>query len=102
MYKLPLVVGLIFVSPAFGSTDLVCSPHMEGKQSCRSGLVIRCTRTFDPKSVAIKYVWSVTSASGQALHVDSPLYKKTAGYTPIPCANLNIAKNEIRKSATLN
>jgi hypothetical protein len=87
-----LMAGLLFVSVASGAAASTCSQELEGKQSCLSGEMMKCVKIFDPNSKAFKYELEGINANGQSINVNSPLYKKTAGYTPMSCADSNSAK----------
>lgn len=92
--SLLLMAGLIFVGFASGSSASTCSQEMEGKQSCLSGEMMKCIKIFDPNSKAFIFELQGITSTGQSINVNSPMYKKLAGYTPASCTDsgTNITK----------
>jgi hypothetical protein len=87
-----LIAGLFFMNFASGAAQN-CAQETEGKQYCISGESMKCTKIFDINTKAFKYEFNAISSSGQSISLNSPLYKKTAGYTPMPCSDAKSAKN---------
>jgi hypothetical protein len=87
-----IIAGLFFVNFASQATQN-CTQETDGRQFCISGETMKCTKKFDLNTKAFKYELDAITTSGQAISVNSPLYKKTAGYTPMSCADSNSAKN---------
>jgi len=85
--SLLFVAGLFFVNFASGATVQTCAREAEGKQSCLSGETMICIKKFDPDAKAFKYEMNAVTNQGMAISVNTPLYKKTAGYSPKPCSN---------------
>lgn len=86
------MVGLFFVNLASGAGQN-CTQETEGKQYCISGETMKCTKIFDTSTKSFKYEFNGVTSSGQSISISSPLYKKTAGYTPTPCSDAKSARN---------
>lgn len=86
--QLFLVMALLLVAEfAAGATLATCAQGTEGKQYCRSGEMVQCTKSFDPKLNKFRYEWYPVNAAGQVFDVNSSLFGKTAGYTPMACTS---------------
>ena len=87
-----LIAGLFFMNFASEAAQN-CAQETDGKQFCISGETMKCTKKFDLNTKAFKYELDAVTTSGQSISINSPLYKKTAGYSPMSCSDSNSAKN---------
>ena len=62
-----------------------CSAEKLGKELCISGEMRKCIKEFSARKKSFHYEWYAVNKNGQAFSIDSPLYKKEAGYTPASC-----------------
>ena len=90
--SLLLVPGLIFSVYASAVVAASCSPQMDGKRSCLAGETMKCIKKFAPNTKSFKYELDGVNADGQSFSVNSPLFKKTPGYTPMPCSDSNLSR----------
>jgi len=89
---LRLMLGLTLMIFASASPASTCSREVEGNKSCISGETMKCVRVFAPDSGLFIYRWDAVNPYGQVIDVHTMWYKKTPGYTPLPCADSHSAK----------
>ena len=78
-------VGLVLLSNLAVAAEPLCSKENENVASCIAGDTMKCIKRFDAKNQSFIFVFSPITESGQIINANSPMYKKTVGYTPKPC-----------------
>ena len=88
MKRISVSIGILAFANLLSSVALAqpCLPENEGKLSCVSAETMKCVKKFDPASKITIFELEAVTQSGQTIPVTSPLYKKTLGYSPKPCA----------------
>jgi hypothetical protein len=68
-----------------------CTDALLGKESCQTGVTVRCEKHFDMGSKAMQYSWDYVNATGQAFKTNPKLLNTTPGYTPKACTETSAA-----------
>lgn len=88
-----LIAGLALAGLAGGAFAGSCVQETDGQQFCVSGEMMKCTKHYDATSKSFVHEMEAYTNTGSAISLYSPLYKKTAGYTPMNCAKANATQS---------